>query len=111
MNNLGTMICVTTPTVEGHRATRVIGIVAGETILGANIFRDFLAAVRIVGGRSGAYETVLRDARRSALEEMTREARTLGANAVVAVDLDYETVGNGMLMVTASGTAVVIEPA
>ncbi|MEY4773641.1 MAG: hypothetical protein RIT40_676 [Planctomycetota bacterium] len=112
MNNLGTMICVTTPTVEGHRATRVIGIVAGETILGANIFRDFLAGVRdIVGGRSGAYETVLRDARRSALEEMTREARTLGANAVVAVDLDYETVGNGMLMVTASGTAVVIEPA
>lgn len=104
------MICVTTPTVEGHRATRVIGIVAGETILGANIFRDFLAGVRdIVGGRSGAYETVLRDARRTALDEMTKEAQRLGANAVVGVDLDYETVGNGMLMVTASGTAVVIE--
>ncbi len=105
------MICTTTPTVEGHRTTRVIGIVSGETILGANIFRDFLAGSRdIVGGRSGAYETVLRDARKTALAEMSREAQSLGANAVVAVDIDYETVGNGMLMVTACGTAVVIQP-
>ncbi len=105
------MICTTTPTVEGHRTTRVIGIVSGETILGANIFRDFLAGIRdIVGGRSGAYETVLRDARKTALAEMSREAQSLGANAVVAVDIDYETVGNGMLMVTACGTAVVIQP-
>jgi len=105
------MICTTTPTVEGHRTTRVIGIVSGETILGANIFRDFLAGIRdIVGGRSGAYETVLRDARKTALEEMSREAQSLGANAVVAVDIDYETVGQGMLMVTACGTAVVIQP-
>jgi uncharacterized protein YbjQ (UPF0145 family) len=105
------MICTTTPTIDGHRTTRVIGIVSGETILGANIFRDLLAGIRdIVGGRSGAYETVLRDARKTALEEMSREAQALGANAVVAVDLDYETVGNGMLMVTACGTAVVIQP-
>jgi uncharacterized protein YbjQ (UPF0145 family) len=105
------MICTTTPTIDGHRTTRVIGIVSGETILGANIFRDFLAGIRdIVGGRSGAYETVLRDARKTALEEMSREAQSLGANAVVAVDIDYETVGNGMLMVTACGTAVVIQP-
>jgi uncharacterized protein YbjQ (UPF0145 family) len=105
------MICTTTPTVEGHRTTRVVGIVSGETILGANIFRDFLAGIRdIVGGRSGAYETVLRDARKTALAEMSREAQSLGANAVVAVDIDYETVGNGMLMVTACGTAVVIQP-
>ncbi len=105
------MICTTTPTVEGHRTTRVIGIVSGETILGANIFRDFLAGIRdIVGGRSGAYETVLRDARKTALAEMSREAQSLGANAVVAVDIDYETVGQGMLMVTACGTAVVIQP-
>lgn len=105
------MICTTTPTVEGHRTTRVIGIVSGETILGANIFRDFLAGIRdIVGGRSGAYETVLRDARKTALAEMSREAQSLGANAVVAVDIDYETVGNGMLMVTACGTAVMIQP-
>jgi uncharacterized protein YbjQ (UPF0145 family) len=105
------MICTTTPTVEGHRTTRVIGIVSGETILGANIFRDFLAGIRdIVGGRSGAYETVLRDARKTALAEMSREAQSLGANAVVAVDIDYETVGKGMLMVTACGTAVVIQP-
>ncbi|MEY2806427.1 MAG: hypothetical protein RIR65_844 [Planctomycetota bacterium] len=106
------MICVTTPTIEGHRATRVIGIVSGEAILGANIFRDFLANIRdVVGGRSGAYETVLRDARRQALEEMSQEAARLGGNAIVGVDLDYETVGNGMLMVTATGTAVVIAPA
>jgi uncharacterized protein YbjQ (UPF0145 family) len=106
------MICVTTPTIEGHRATRVIGIVSGEAILGANIFRDFLANIRdVVGGRSGAYETVLRDARRQALEDMGKEAERLGGNAIVGVDLDYETVGNGMLMVTATGTAVVIAPA
>ncbi len=106
------MICVTTPTIEGHRATRVIGIVSGEAILGANIFRDVLANIRdVVGGRSGAYETVLRDARRQALEDMGKEAERLGGNAIVGVDLDYETVGNGMLMVTATGTAVVIAPA
>ena len=103
------MIVTTTPIVEGRPATAYLGVVAGEAILGANIFRDLFAGIRdIVGGRSGAYEEVLRDCRAQALAEMSAEAEKLGADAVVAVDLDYEVLGLGgsMLMVTASGTAV-----
>lgn len=102
----------TTPSFEGRRIVRYAGIVHGEAIVGANIFRDLFAAVRdIVGGRAGAYEHVLGDARRTALDEMAAAAAKLGANGVVGVDLDYETLGSGgsMLMVTASGTAVVLE--
>lgn len=101
------MIVSTTQSIDGKKVTAYLGVVSGETILGANIFRDFLASIRdIVGGRAGAYETVLRDARQSAIAEMTAQAATLGADAVLGVDLDYETVGGGMLMVSASGTAV-----
>ena len=102
----------TTPTFEGRRITRYLGVVHGEAIVGANVFRDMFAAVRdIVGGRAGAYENVLGDARRTALAEMADLAGRLGANAVVGIDLDYETLGSGgsMLMVTASGTAVMVE--
>ncbi|CAM1350381.1 MULTISPECIES: heavy metal-binding domain-containing protein [Tenacibaculum] len=105
------MIVTTTPTIEGKPVKEYLGIVTGETIIGANIFKDFFAGIRdIVGGRSGSYEKVLREAKNSALEEMEEMAKQLGATAIVAVDLDYETVGpnGGMLMVTASGTAVVI---
>ena len=96
----------------GKRITKYYGIVSGETIIGANIFRDFLAGIRdIVGGRSNSYEKVLREAKNSALREMEEQALQLGANAVIGVDLDYETLGQGasMLMVTASGTAVFVE--
>lgn len=87
-----------------------MAIVSGETIIGANIFRDFFASIRdIVGGRSGAYEQVLREAKETALREMEEQARQLGANAVIGIDLDYETVGESMLMVTAAGTAVSVE--
>ena len=106
------MIVTTTPSVEGQKITRYHGIVTGEAILGANIFRDIFAGIRdIVGGRSGSYEKVLNDARQTAVAEMTDKAARLGANAVIGVDIDYETVGtNGsMLMVTACGTAVRIE--
>lgn len=106
------MLATTTPTIEGKRITKYYGIVAGETIIGANLFRDFFASIRdIVGGRSGSYEEVLRQAKDTALREMQDQAALLGANAVVGVDLDYETVGDSgsMLMVTASGTAVRIE--
>jgi uncharacterized protein YbjQ (UPF0145 family) len=108
------MIIVTTPTLEGRRITQYLGLVTGDAILGANIFRDLFAGIRdIVGGRSAAYEKELRDAKRIALVEMMDEATELGGNAVVGVDLDYETIsmgsGGGMLMVSASGTAVVIE--
>ena len=105
------MIVTTTPTVENKPVTEYLGIVSGETIIGANIIKDFFAGIRdIVGGRSGSYEKVLREAKNTALKEMTENALSLGADAVVAVDLDYETVGpnSGMLMVTASGTAVKI---
>jgi uncharacterized protein YbjQ (UPF0145 family) len=105
------MILSTTPTLEGQPVQKYLGIVSGETIIGANIFKDFMASIRdIVGGRSEAYEQVLREAKQTALNEMSAQARALGANAIVGVDLDYETVGSqgGMLMVTASGTAVVI---
>ena len=106
------MIVTTTPSIEGKRITRYCGVVAGEAILGANLFRDLFASIRdIVGGRSGSYEKVLNDARQTAVAEMTDKAARLGANAVIGVDIDYETVGtNGsMLMVTAAGTAVRIE--
>jgi uncharacterized protein YbjQ (UPF0145 family) len=107
------MLIVTTPSVDG-RVARHLGLVTGDAILGANIFRDLFAGIRdIVGGRSAAYERELREAKRIALEEMAAQARELGANAVVGVDLDFETItmgsGGGMLMVSASGTAVVLE--
>jgi len=103
------MIVTTTPTVEGKKINNYLGIVTGEAIMGANIFRDLFAGVRdIIGGRSGAYEQELGRAREIALQEMQDEAQKRGANAIVGVDLDYEVLGsNGsMLMVTASGTAV-----
>lgn len=99
----------TTPTLEGFTITEYCGVVIGEAILGANIFRDFFASVRdVVGGRSGAYEKELRKARQIAFKELQEQAEELGANAVVGIDLDYETVGKdgSMLMVTVSGTAV-----
>jgi uncharacterized protein YbjQ (UPF0145 family) len=103
------MIISTTPSIEGRSIVEYRGLVTGEAILGANIFKDLFAGIRdIVGGRSGAYEQELARARAIALEEMEALASSLGADAVVGVDLDYETVGQGgsMLMVTASGTAV-----
>lgn len=105
------MLVTTTPTIEGHPIRNYMGLVTGETIIGANFFKDFMASVRdIVGGRSNSYERVLREAKESAVREMEQRAAQLGANAVVGVDLDYETVGasGSMLMVTACGTAVVI---
>jgi uncharacterized protein YbjQ (UPF0145 family) len=102
------MIQTTTPSIEGRTINEYLGVVTGEAILGANIVKDLFAGIRdIVGGRSGAYEQELRSARQIALEEMASEAASRGADAVVGIDLDYETVGSGgMLMVTASGTAV-----
>jgi uncharacterized protein YbjQ (UPF0145 family) len=102
------MLTSTTPTIAGREIVETLGVVTGEAILGANIFRDLLAGITdIVGGRSRAYETALRDAREIALKEMGEEAHSKGGNAVVGVDLDYETLGSGsMLMVTATGTAV-----
>ena len=103
------MIVSTTPTLEGHPIQQYMGVVSGEAILGANLFRDIFAGIRdIVGGRSGSYEEVLKRGRETALAEMADMAQVLGANAVVGVDLDYETVGEhgSMLMVTATGTAV-----
>ena len=105
------MILSTTPTIEGHTIREYKGVVTGETIIGANVFKDFFAGIRdIVGGRAGRYEKVLRDARDSSMREMIQQAQTMGANAVVGIDIDYETIGaNGsMLMVAVSGTAVVI---
>lgn len=104
------MLILTTPNVEGKRISRYYGIVTGEAILGANIFRDLFAGIRdIVGGRSAAYEKELREAKNIALNEMSEQARMMGANAIVSVDLDYETVGQSMLMVSSSGTAVFLE--
>jgi len=101
------MLVTTTPSIEGKRITRYFGIVSGETILGANVFRDFMAGITdIVGGRSGAYEEELRRAKDTAINEMVEQAKRLGANAVIGVDLDYETIRESMLMVTAAGTAV-----
>ena len=106
------MIVTTTPSIEGKRITRYCGVVAGEAILGANVFKDFFAGIRdIVGGRSGTYERELQKAREIALKELEQRAAEAGANAVVGVDLDFEVLGQGtgMLMVSASGTAVVVE--
>lgn len=103
------MIVTTTNAVEAKPVQEYMGVVSGEAILGANIFRDFFAGIRdIVGGRSGSYEEVLRRGRDEAIREMMDEAKARGANAVIGVDLDYESLGSGnsMLMVTASGTAV-----
>jgi uncharacterized protein YbjQ (UPF0145 family) len=102
------MIVTTTPTIEGKPIAQHLGVVCGEAVIGANMFRDMFAGIRdIVGGRAGSYEEVLREARHAAMTEMERDAERLGAHAIVAVDLDYETVGQGtMLMVTVSGTAV-----
>jgi uncharacterized protein YbjQ (UPF0145 family) len=106
------MLVTTTHNIEGRQIKEYKGLVSGEAILGANLFKDLFASITdVIGGRSGAYERELRKAKEIALEEMKAEARQLGANAVVAVDLDYETIGSGggnMLMVSASGTAVVL---
>jgi uncharacterized protein YbjQ (UPF0145 family) len=103
------MLVTTTPNIEGKRITRYFGIVSGETILGANVIRDFMAGITdIVGGRSGAYEEELRRAKDTAIAEMVEQAKRMGANAVIGVDLDYETIRESMLMVTAAGTAVLI---
>ncbi|MCO6185027.1 heavy metal-binding domain-containing protein [Rhizobium sp. L1K21] len=107
------MIVTTTNTIEGREIAEYRGIVTGEAILGTNIFRDLFAGIRdLVGGRSGAYEQVLREARETALRELQEEAAKLGANAVIGVDIDYENISTGssgsMLMVSASGTAVIV---
>lgn len=105
------MLLSTTPTIEGRPIREYKGVVTGETIIGANVFKDFMAGLRdFFGGRSGTYEKVLAEAKDTSLSEMAERARQLGANAVVGIDLDYETIGQGnsMLMVTCSGTAVVI---
>lgn len=106
------MLITTTPNFEGKRIVRYCGVVAGEAILGANIFKDLFAGIRdLVGGRSATYERELQKARDIAMQELQQRAAELGANAIVGIDLDYEVLGtdNGMLMVSASGTAVVIE--
>ncbi|MBO0613736.1 heavy metal-binding domain-containing protein [Thiothrix fructosivorans] len=108
------MIQSTTPSIEGKRIAQYYGVVTGEAILGANVFKDFFAGIRdIIGGRSAAYEKELRKAREIAFAEMEAQAQSLGANAVVGIDIDYEniTMGNsgGMLMVTVSGTAVKVD--
>ncbi|GHE53016.1 MULTISPECIES: heavy metal-binding domain-containing protein [Roseivirga] len=106
------MILSTTPSIEGHTITKYHGVVTGEAIIGANLFKDIFASITdLVGGRSGTYERVLREAKDGALKELQYNAQSLGANAVVGIDLDYETIGHNasMLMVTASGTAVTYE--
>ena len=106
------MIITTTNSIEGHRIATYHGIVVGEAIMGANVVRDIFAGITdIIGGRSGAYESKLQDARDVALRELEQKAARMGANAVVGVDLDYEIVGQSMLMVSASGTAVTVTPA
>lgn len=105
------MILTTTSLIEGHPILEYKGIVTGETIIGANAVKDFLAGIRdFFGGRSGSYEKVLRKAKNTSISEMMERARQLGANAIVGIDIDYETIGGGnsMLMVTTSGTAVLI---
>lgn len=104
------MIITTTPNIEGKKISSYLGVVAGEAIMGANVVRDIFASITdIVGGRSGAYESKLVDARTIAMEEMSDKARRLGANAIVGVDIDYEVIRDGMLMVAVSGTAVSID--
>lgn len=106
------MLISTTQTVEGRRITKYCGVVAGEAVLGANLFKDMFAGLRdIVGGRSGTYERELQRAREIAFDELATRARAVGGNAVVGVDIDYEVLGkeNGMLMVSVSGTAVMLD--
>ena len=106
------MIITTTPNIEGKRISKYFGVVTGEAIMGANLFRDLFAGIRdIVGGRSGAYEKELRKAREIAFQEIETAALNLGANAVVGIDIDYEILGekSGMLMVSVSGTAVRVD--
>ena len=106
------MILTTTPAIEGYTIREYKGVVFGEVITGVNFIKDFAASIRnIVGGRSGSYENELLGARQKAMDEMAQRARNMGANAVVGIDIDYEVLGsdNGMLMVTASGTAVIID--
>ena len=106
------MLLSTTSRIEGRPVSQYLGVVTGEAIIGANVFRDMLATVRdLVGGRSATYEKGLAEARQTAMAEMQQRAQELGANAVIGIDLDYEVLGqgNGMLMVSASGTAVVME--
>lgn len=101
------MILTTTPNIEGQSIQQYLGLVTGEAIMGANIVRDLFASVTdIVGGRSGAYEAKLSEARKIAVNEMADDARRMGANAIVGIDIDYEVIRDGMLMVAASGTAV-----
>ncbi len=106
------MIQSTTPSIEGKTIINYLGVVTGEAILGANIFKDIFAGIRdIVGGRSAAYEKELKKARIIAFEEMSQQAEELGANAILGIDVDYETVGSqgGMLMVSVTGTAVILK--
>ncbi len=104
------MLLTTTSTIQNREVEIYYGLVSGETIIGANIIKDFLAGITdIVGGRASAYERVLKEAKDEALKEMSVQAQVMGANAVIGIDLDYETVGNSMLMVTATGTAVKIK--
>lgn len=101
------MLITTTPTIEGRAIQEYSGVVTGEAIMGANVVRDFFASITdIVGGRSGAYESKLKEARDIAIEEMKQQASRLGANAIVGIDIDYEVIRDGMLMVAVSGTAV-----
>lgn len=106
------MLITTTPNIEGKRIANYLGLANGEAIIGSNLIKDFFASVRdVVGGRSGAYEQALREAKSIAIAEMIEQAQRLGANAIIGVDLDYQTIGGngGLLMVSANGTAVVIE--
>ena len=106
------MILTTTPTIQGHNIWQYYGVVTGETIIGANFVKDFFASIHdVFGGRSSSYESVLREAKDAAMKEMQQRAERLGANAIVGIDLDYETVGQSgsMLMVSCSGTAVQID--
>ena len=110
-SNLNVMLLTTTPSIEGHPIREYRGIISAETIIGANFVKDFFARITdVFGGRSGSYERVLREGKEAALAELTKEAQRLGANAVVGLKLDYEAVGasGSMLMVVASGTAVVV---
>ena len=104
------MMIVTSDQIEGRRIVEYLGIVSGDAIVGANMFRDLFARVRdVVGGRAGGYEKALRGAKEAALEDIAEEAAERGANAIVAVDLDYESIGDSMLMVSVNGTAVRLE--
>lgn len=103
------MLLTTTSVIEGQPVREYLGVVTGETIIGANVFKDFLAGMRdFFGGRSGSYEKVLREAKDTSLREMEERGRNIGANAIVGIDIDYETIGEGnsMIMVSCSGTAV-----